>query len=211
MTCSETLASAGLTSQQNISLEQIQANCGVLIIAGSETTATLLSGVTFLLLQRPETLKKLTEEVRTTFKTEGEIDLTSVNKLTYMFACLDEALRMYPPVPLGLPRLSPKGGAQVSGHFIPQDVSRKAPWHATSIVKDLLLTAPLGLTKRPSAVSTTGPSTTARKISRSRLNSVQNGGCRTPSTRRTNSTPCSRFRSGRGTAWGGSKSTHPSF
>ena len=94
-----------------------------MIVAGSETTATLLSGATYLLLKHPEVLKKLTEEVRSTFKSEEEITLLSVNNLEYMLACLNETMRVYPPVPIGMPRVSPKGGAKVAGNFIPENVS----------------------------------------------------------------------------------------
>ena len=102
---------------------RLQMNTSLLIIAGSETTATLLSGVTYLLTTNPEALRRLTEEVRSTFQTEKEIDFTSVSSLQYMLACLDEALRMYPPAPLGLPRQTPKGGATIAGHYVPEDVS----------------------------------------------------------------------------------------
>ncbi|KZL75146.1 cytochrome P450 [Colletotrichum tofieldiae] len=104
----------------NLSLDQLEGNAGIIIIAGSETTATLLSGVTYLLLKHPEKMEKLVYEVRTAFGKEDEIDLTSVNKLTYMLACLDEALRMYPPVPTGLPRTVPEGGATILGEFVPE-------------------------------------------------------------------------------------------
>ncbi|WYZ44180.1 hypothetical protein EsH8_VII_000616 [Colletotrichum jinshuiense] len=107
----------------NYSLEQLEGNAGILIIAGSETTATLLSGATYLLLKNPEKMKKLTDEVRTTFQSGEEIDLTSVNKLSYMLACLDETLRVYPPVPTGLPRIVPKGGATIAGKFVPEDTT----------------------------------------------------------------------------------------
>ncbi|KAF4784431.1 cytochrome P450 [Colletotrichum scovillei] len=103
----------------NLSLQQLEGNASIIIIAGSETTATLLSGVTYLLLKNPEKMKKLVNEVRTTFDKESDVDLTSVNKLTYMLACLDEALRLYPPVPTGLPRTVPEGGAMVRGEFLP--------------------------------------------------------------------------------------------
>ncbi len=66
------------------------------------------------------TLKK---EVRLSFKSEDEITLTSVGNLTYMLNCLKESLRMYPPVPFGLPRQVPKGGAKIAGHLVPEDVS----------------------------------------------------------------------------------------
>ncbi|KAL4866519.1 hypothetical protein BDV12DRAFT_210446 [Aspergillus spectabilis] len=92
-----------------------------LIIGGSETTATLLSWVTYLLLKNPATYQKLTKEVRTVFQSEDEINLVSVNQLLYMQACLDEALRMYPPIANGLPRVCPKGGATVMGEFIPEN------------------------------------------------------------------------------------------
>ena len=83
----------------------------------------MLSGVTYLLLSNPEALKKVVEEVRTSFKSEDDITLTSVSCLTYMLACLNKALQSYPPVPLGMPRFVPKGGANISGDFIPEDVS----------------------------------------------------------------------------------------
>ncbi|KAL0935178.1 cytochrome p450 [Colletotrichum truncatum] len=105
----------------NMSLDELEANSSILIIAGSETTATVLSGVTYLLLKNPDKMAKLAKEVRTMFQSEDEIDFTSVNKLTYMLACLDEALRMYPPVPTGLPRVVPEGGATISGRYVPEN------------------------------------------------------------------------------------------
>ncbi|KAL2825499.1 cytochrome P450 [Aspergillus cavernicola] len=104
-----------------LSIQKLIANAEILIIGGSETTATLLSGVTYLLLKNPETYQNLTNEVRTIFQSEDEINLVSVNQLPYMQACLDEALRMYPPIANGLPRVCPKGGATVMGEFIPEN------------------------------------------------------------------------------------------
>jgi cytochrome P450 len=108
----------------NLDLDKLEANASLLIIGGSETTATLLSGVTYLLLMNQSALDRLTEEVRSAFSSEEEIDLISVGKLTYMLACLDEALRMYPPVPMGLPRVVPRGGGMIAGNFVPEKVRR---------------------------------------------------------------------------------------
>lgn len=112
-----------ITWAQKLSLQQLEGNASIIIIAGSETTATLLSGATYLLLKNPAKMKELVNEVRTTFDKESDVNLTSVNKLTYMLACLDEALRLYPPVPTGLPRTVPEGGATVRGEFLPEKVS----------------------------------------------------------------------------------------
>lgn len=78
--------------------------------------------MTYLLLQNPNALKKVTEEVRSAFKSDAEITLLSVQNLDYMLACLDEAFRLYPPVGIGLPRQVPKGGVKISGIQVPQGV-----------------------------------------------------------------------------------------
>lgn len=108
---------------QNLSIDELIANAEILIIGGSETTASLLSGVTYLLLMNPTAHQKLKEEVRTVFQSQEDIDLISVNKLPYMLACLDEAMRMYPPIANGLPRVCPEGGAKVLGEYVPANVS----------------------------------------------------------------------------------------
>jgi hypothetical protein len=69
----------------------------------------------------------VTEEVRSTFTSDEEITLTSVGGLKYMLACLNEGLRSYPPVPFGLPRIVPRGGATISGMAVPENVSAPAP------------------------------------------------------------------------------------
>ncbi|KAF9872387.1 hypothetical protein CkaCkLH20_10214 [Colletotrichum karsti] len=102
-----------------LSFMQLVSNSNTLVIGGSETTATLLSGVTYYLLTNKHAMEKLAEEVRSTFQSEKDINILSVGKLSYMLACLDEALRMYPPVAMGLPRVTPKAGATVCGRFVP--------------------------------------------------------------------------------------------
>ncbi|KAL2141528.1 hypothetical protein VTI28DRAFT_2228 [Corynascus sepedonium] len=123
-----------------LTLEKLQANSAILIIGGSETTATLLSGVTYFLLTNPEAMKKLTAEIRGSFKSEDEIDFSSVSTLPYLLACLDEALRMYPPVPTGLPRVVPKGGANIAGNYVPEKtvvaVHQWAMYHNDDHFKD---------------------------------------------------------------------------
>ena len=103
-----------------MSREEIVATFEVLMGAGSETTATLLSGVTYQLLKTPEVMKKLVAEIRSSFAHSHEITLASVNNLTYELAVLDEALRIMPPVATALVRLVPPDmGETVGGHFVP--------------------------------------------------------------------------------------------
>lgn len=92
------------------------------MIAGTETTATLLSGVTYFLISNRDKLDKLVAELRTTFHNEYEITVEALARLKYLHACLEEGLRVYPPVPTGLPRVVPPGGAQICERWIPEGV-----------------------------------------------------------------------------------------
>lgn len=103
-------------------MDKLVMNASVLIVAGSETTATVLSAATYLLLTNPERLAKLHTELRKAFKTDGDITLAKVSHLDYMLACLEETMRLYPPVPIGLPRIVPKGGRIVGGVYLPEGV-----------------------------------------------------------------------------------------
>ncbi|TLS22076.1 uncharacterized protein PpBr36_09391 [Pyricularia pennisetigena] len=93
-----------------------QAN--LFMLAGTETTATLLSGLTYYLLKHPDAYKRVVAEVRTL--PEDGLHIDTLRQLSYLQACFEEALRMYPPVPLGIPRLVPSGGAAVAGKFVPE-------------------------------------------------------------------------------------------
>lgn len=119
-----------LTCFQNLSDDEILGNAAALLIAGSETTATLLAGLTYLLCKHPEALRKLQQEVRSKFKSDSEITMTSVLGLKYLLACLDEALRLYPPVPIGPLRTVPKesGGVTIAGNLVPGGTD-VAVWH----------------------------------------------------------------------------------
>ncbi|TVY51126.1 Averantin hydroxylase [Lachnellula cervina] len=90
-----------------------------LIIAGSETTATLLSATTYFILTHPSSLAKLQAEVRNAFQNEEEINIVSVNSLSYMLAVLNEVLRLYPPSPSSFNRVTPAAGCHIAGRFVP--------------------------------------------------------------------------------------------
>ncbi|KAK0640198.1 NAD-dependent protein deacetylase hst2-1 [Lasiodiplodia hormozganensis] len=100
-----------------ISLGQMHANSSLFMIAGTETTATLLSGLTWYLLKNPDKLKKAVEEVRS--RSEEDLSLEELPRLPYLNACFEEGLRVYPPVPIGLPRETPEGGNMICGEWVP--------------------------------------------------------------------------------------------
>ncbi|OAL47372.1 averantin oxidoreductase [Pyrenochaeta sp. DS3sAY3a] len=106
-----------------MSLNQLNTNAKILMAAGSETTATLLSGVTYYLMAYPQTLRKLTNEIRNMFSSASDITMVSVNRCKYLSACLEEALRIYPPSPATHARYVPPGGMTIDGHYVPEDTA----------------------------------------------------------------------------------------
>ena len=101
--------------------EELVVNSRALIVAGSETTATALSGLTFHLTREPEVYRRLTAEIRSAFASESDIDIRTTEALPYLHACIEETLRIYPPAAVTPPRVSP--GAEIAGHYIPKGVS----------------------------------------------------------------------------------------
>lgn len=112
------------------SLKELQSQAGALTVAGSETTATSLSGITYYLSRNENVYKKLALEIRGTFENYEQIDSRSTLTLPYLKAVIDEGLRIYPPIAIGLPRVSP--GETVDGHYIPKDTTVfTSMWAAT--------------------------------------------------------------------------------
>lgn len=109
--------------EKSFTFSELLSNSSVLIIAGSETTASILSGLTYLLLKTPTAMAKVVHEVRSSFSSSDEITILSASNLKYMIACLDEALRIYPPTPSGFSRIVPEGGDIIAGKWVPSGVS----------------------------------------------------------------------------------------
>ena len=104
---------------EGMSQSEIEATFNIIIVAGSETTATTLSGTLNYLTRNPDKMRTLTNEIRTCFPTEQAIALSTLRDLPYLNAVLNEGLRLCPPIPAGLPRLVPEGGDTVCGQWMP--------------------------------------------------------------------------------------------
>lgn len=106
-------------AETQLTVEEQYSNASLFMTAGTETTATALSGTIFYLSQNPDSLATLKAEVYDAFNSFDDLHLDPLARCRYMDAVLREALRLYPPVPIGLPRVIPKGGASIGGHFVP--------------------------------------------------------------------------------------------
>lgn len=109
--------------KKGMSVPEMEATFRVLVVAGSETTGTALSGIMGNLLQNPDAMKHSTEEVRRSSQHHSEISAGRASSLPYLNAVIEGGLRLCPPVALGIPRMVPVGGAEVPGLWLPGGVS----------------------------------------------------------------------------------------
>ncbi|KAK7935354.1 hypothetical protein PG985_000849 [Apiospora marii] len=123
-------------SENQMSPGEVNTTFMVLTTAGSETTATVLTGTLNYLLNNPEKLAALTSEVRLAFQTEQDFTLERLRKLPYLHASILEGLRLCPPIPWVLPRLVPGGGDTVCGKWFPEDKQTRVSIQAYSINRD---------------------------------------------------------------------------
>ncbi|KAH8655283.1 cytochrome P450 monooxygenase-like protein [Xylariales sp. PMI_506] len=105
--------------QNEVSHEQIVYHVADLAIAGSETIVNSLSSCMYYLVRNPDKQRRLREELQAAFSDYREINSATTAPLKYLHAVISEAMRLYPPLPLGLPRVVPVGGDTVDGHFLP--------------------------------------------------------------------------------------------
>ena len=118
---------------RGLTLEELNANAALLLLAGSETSATSLSVITYHLLTHKAVLDKVCKEVRTAFRSKDEITFTSVAGLSYLNAVIEESFRIFATVPSTQPRFSLPEGTVIDGRFIPGNVSHNR--HLPSVDK----------------------------------------------------------------------------
>ncbi|KAJ4379418.1 hypothetical protein N0V86_005463 [Didymella sp. IMI 355093] len=103
------------------SLPELYAECELLTIAGSDTTAIVISAAYFYLSRHPAVQEKLAQEILSTFSSYDEIKAgPKIQSCKYLTAFLMEAMRMSPPVPAEPSREVLPGGTTVNGHYFPQ-------------------------------------------------------------------------------------------
>lgn len=92
---------------------QLVADSGLLLAAGSDGVAVTVAAAVFYLLKNPDCMQKLIHEIQTSFSTSEEVRGMKVQQLKYLNGVVNEALRLAPSVPSGLPREVLPGGLRV--------------------------------------------------------------------------------------------------
>ncbi|OBR03029.1 Averantin oxidoreductase [Colletotrichum higginsianum IMI 349063] len=130
--------------QDNISREEMYSSSYEFLIAGSETTASLLSGLTYFLCKNEDKMNRVLGEVRAL----GVADLTisKLQGLKFLQACIEETMRLYPPVAGALGRVKQMGGTNICGKWVPEGTSvgipHMAAYHSATNFTDPMEFAP---------------------------------------------------------------------
>ena len=129
--------------QQPLGLEigEMVAECALLLNAGSDTTTIVLVGTMYLLTANPRAAAKLREELDAELgpleDAESVPAFDAVKNLPYLRACVDEAMRMRPPLRGGLPRVTPREGMLIDGQWIAGHTTVSVPTYTLHHDPDL--------------------------------------------------------------------------
>ncbi|KAJ2994193.1 hypothetical protein NUW58_g1619 [Xylaria curta] len=116
-----------------LSRTELEANCILLLLAGSDTITTSLMSVTHLLCENPLTLRKLTAEVRSSAPTESDVNFTNITlNMPYLNAVLREAHRLCPPLANGPARVVGKEEVIIAGVVVPPNTAVGVTHYAAS-------------------------------------------------------------------------------
>ncbi|RAK94837.1 cytochrome P450 [Aspergillus ibericus CBS 121593] len=113
------------TQQQR---QMLRGDAQLIVVAGSDTTATTLSAVVYQLAQHPDQVQRLREELAP-YMTDpsGEVLHEKIAHLPHLNAIINETLRLHPPVAASLQRKTPPEGITIDGVYIPGNMTVMCP------------------------------------------------------------------------------------
>jgi cytochrome P450 len=100
------------------------------IVAGADTNAITVSNICYLLCRHPEYQRKLYDELRDLPALKGVVEDQHLLGNPYLTGIISEALRLHPPVPSGLQRLTPPEGVIIAGRYIPGHMTVTTPTYS---------------------------------------------------------------------------------
>ena len=102
----------------------------LIIVAGSDTVAIVLTHLFYYLAINPTHVHKLREELEPLMRRGGQpFSIRDVQNAKHLNAVINETLRMHPPVPSGVFRTTPKQGIIVDGVFVPGGANVTVPFY----------------------------------------------------------------------------------
>ncbi|KAI2995014.1 hypothetical protein CBS147346_10164 [Aspergillus niger] len=108
--------------------ELLRGDAQLVVLAGGDTTATTLSAAVYQLVQHPEQVQRLRDEVSPyTTGPSHEVLHEKIANLPHLNAIINETLRLHPPAATALQRKTPPEGIIIDGVNIPGNMTVMCP------------------------------------------------------------------------------------
>lgn len=104
-------------AQQFLSRHDLESDVFMIMLAGADTSFSVLVNLCFRLAAQPEYQTRLREETAAAFNTDGQgrsvVNWPLLSGANFLAAIINETLRLHPPVPSGMPRVVPREGLTI--------------------------------------------------------------------------------------------------
>lgn len=121
------------SSERRLSVGALQADSRQVVTGGADTTVNAITYLFYCLLCSPTHYKKLQDALDVLPRGKGgRFAYDDLAKMPLLEACINEAMRLQPPVPYQNQRIAPEGGVAVSGVFIPGGTNTRTAMYALS-------------------------------------------------------------------------------
>ncbi|KAK4247263.1 cytochrome P450 [Corynascus novoguineensis] len=109
---------------ERMKLRDIHAQATTSVGAGADTVSCGLQSFIYHMLHHPTAWDRVRAEIDAARRDRGlcsdrVVAFEHAQQLPYLQACIKEALRIFGPVPMGLPRVAPKGGLTIGDYTFP--------------------------------------------------------------------------------------------
>uniref|UniRef100_A0AAQ4QQT7 unspecific monooxygenase n=1 Tax=Gasterosteus aculeatus aculeatus TaxID=481459 RepID=A0AAQ4QQT7_GASAC len=123
------------TTNLGLTDHEILTQATMFMVAGYETSATTLAFLAYNLARNPEVMKRLQEEIDSTFPNKGAVRYEELLQMEYLDSVVNESMRLYPPAGR-LDRVAKKT-VEIRGITIPKDMIVMIPVYALHRDPDL--------------------------------------------------------------------------
>ncbi|XP_014834655.1 PREDICTED: cytochrome P450 3A30-like, partial [Poecilia mexicana] len=110
----------GLQKDKRLSDHEILSQSMIFIFAGYETSSSSLTFLAYNLATNPEIMRKLQEEIDSTFPNKAPVQYQPLMEMDYLDSVINESLRLFPIAPR-LERVA-KASVEINGLVIPKDM-----------------------------------------------------------------------------------------
>ncbi|XP_010422200.1 PREDICTED: flavonoid 3'-monooxygenase-like [Camelina sativa] len=107
-------------SEVPVTLNHVKAVLVDMVVGGTDTTTSTIEFAMAELISNPELMKRAQQELDNVVGKDNIVEELHITKLPYVVAIMKETLRLYPTIPLLVPRL-PTETSVVGGYTIPKN------------------------------------------------------------------------------------------